>query len=71
EKEKKKDQSAEVSRRRSLYSSLDELKEPVLSSSESDEKAIRAWKVLSRAGEATGQNDRGRLLQPTRSYCPP
>ena len=55
EKEKKKDQSAEVSRRRSLYSSLDELKEPVLSSSESDEKAIRAWKALSRAGEATGQ----------------
>ena len=54
-KEKKKDQSAEVSRRRSLYSSLDELKEPVLSSSESDEKAIRAWKALSRAGEATGQ----------------
>ena len=55
EKEKKKDQSAEVSRRRSLYSSLDELKEPVLNSSESDEKAIRAWKALSRAGEATGQ----------------
>ena len=55
EKEKKKDQLAEVSRRRSLYSSLDELKEPVLSSSESDEKAIRAWKALSRAGEATGQ----------------
>ena len=54
-KEKKKDQLAEVSRRRSLYSSLDELKEPVLSSSESDEKAIRAWKALSRAGEATGQ----------------
>ena len=54
-KEKKKDQSAEVSRRRSLYSSLDELKEPVLNSSESDEKAIRAWKALSRAGEATGQ----------------
>ena len=55
EKEKKKDQLAEVSRRRSLYSSLDELKEPVLNSSESDEKAIRAWKALSRAGEATGQ----------------
>ena len=55
EKEKKKDQSAEVSRRRSLYSSLGELKEPVLNSSESDEKAIRAWKALSRAGEATGQ----------------
>ena len=55
EKEKKKDQSAEVSRRRSLYSSLDELKEPVLNSSESDEKAIRAWKALSLAGEATGQ----------------
>ena len=55
EKEKKKDQSAEASRRRSLYSSLDELKEPVLNSSESDEKAIRAWKALSRAGEATGQ----------------
>ena len=54
-KEKKKDQSAEVSRRRSLYSSLGELKEPVLNSSESDEKAIRAWKALSRAGEATGQ----------------
>ena len=54
-KEKKKDQLAEVSRRRSLYSSLDELKEPVLNSSESDEKAIRAWKALSRAGEATGQ----------------
>ena len=53
--EKKKDQLAEVSRRRSLYSSLDELKEPVLNSSESDEKAIRAWKALSRAGEATGQ----------------
>ena len=55
EKEKKKDQSAEVSRRRSLYSSLGELKEPVLNSSESDEKAIRAWKALSQAGEATGQ----------------
>ena len=55
EKEKKKDQSAEASKRRSLYSSLGELKEPVLSSSESDEKAIRAWKALSRAGEATGQ----------------
>ena len=54
-KEKKKDQLAEVSRRRSLYSSLGELKEPVLNSSESDEKAIRAWKALSRAGEATGQ----------------
>jgi len=54
-KKKKKDQLAEVSRRRSLYSSLDELKEPVLSSSKSDEKAIRAWKALSRAGEATGQ----------------
>ena len=54
-KKKKKDQLAEVSRRRSLYSSLDELKEPVLNSSESDEKAIRAWKALSRAGEATGQ----------------
>ena len=54
-KEKKKDQLAEVSRRRSLYSSLDELKEPVLNSSESDEKAIRAWKALSQAGEATGQ----------------
>ena len=53
EKEKKKDQSVEVSR--SLYPSLDELKEPVVSSSESDEKAIRAWKALSRAGEATGQ----------------
>ena len=37
-KEKKKDQLAEVSRRRSLYSSLDELKEPALSSSESDEE---------------------------------
>ena len=37
-KEKKKDQLAEVSRRRSLYSSLDELKEPALSSSESDKK---------------------------------
>ena len=35
---KKKDQLAEVSRRRSLYSSLDELKEPALSSSESDEE---------------------------------
>ena len=55
EKEKKKDQSAEASKRRSLYSSLDELKEPVFSSSESNEKAIRAWKALSRAGEATGQ----------------
>ena len=33
----------------------DQLEEPVLSSSESDEKAIRAWKALSRAGEATGQ----------------
>ena len=55
EKEKKKDQSAEASKRRSLYSSLDELKEPVLNSSESDEKAIRAWKALSRAGEATAQ----------------
>ena len=54
-KEKKKDQLVEVSRRRRLYSSLDELKEPVLNSSESDEKAIRAWKALSRAGEATGQ----------------
>ena len=53
--EKKKDQLAEVSRRRSLYSSLGELKEPVLNSSESDEKAIRAWKALSGAGEATGQ----------------
>ena len=38
EKEKKKDQLAEVSRRRSLYSSLDELKEPALSSSESDDE---------------------------------
>ena len=38
EKEKKKDQSAEFSRRRSLYPSLDELKEPALSSSESDEE---------------------------------
>ena len=37
-KEKKKDQLAEVSRRRSLYSSLDELKELALSSSESDEE---------------------------------
>ena len=54
-KEKIKDQSAKVSRRRSLYSSLGELKEPVLNSSESDEKAIRAWKALSLAGEATGQ----------------
>ena len=52
EKEKKKDQLAEVSRR---YSSLDELRKPALSSSEADEKAIRAWKALSRAGEATGQ----------------
>ena len=33
----------------------DQLEKPVLSSSESDEKAIRAWKALSRAGEATGQ----------------
>ena len=37
-KQKKKDQSAEVSRRRSLYPSLDEFKELALSSSESDEK---------------------------------
>ena len=36
--EKKKDQLAEVSRRRSLYPSLDEFKELVLSSSESDKK---------------------------------
>ena len=33
----------------------DQLEKPVLNSSESDEKAIRAWKALSRAGEATGQ----------------
>ena len=57
EKEKKIDQSAEVSRRRSLYSSLDELKEPVLNSSESDEKAIRAWKALSQAGEQRSSKD--------------
>ena len=38
EKEKKKDQSAEVPRRRNLYPPLDEFKELALSSSESDEK---------------------------------
>ena len=37
-KQKKKDQSTEVSRRRSLYPPLDKFKEPALSSSESDEK---------------------------------
>jgi hypothetical protein len=37
-KKRKKNKSAEVSRRRSLYPSLDELKEPALSSSESDEE---------------------------------